>query len=168
MAPLPASTALPAWTASVARCGVSESGTLHSYRASLIDMTVPLSDTTRALVDEKNYATISTVGADGGPQSSVVWVFRGGDDLLFSTLRDRQKERNLRADPRASVSVWSLADPLVYAEIRDTVTIAEDTDRAVVDAVARKYTGTDFPGEPADRVRVVLRLTPTKVTGNAA
>ncbi|MFD0199832.1 MULTISPECIES: PPOX class F420-dependent oxidoreductase [Saccharothrix] len=131
-------------------------------------MAVTLSESTRALVDGRNYSVLATLNPDGSPQTSVVWVTRDGDDLLFSTLRDRAKERNLRRDPRASVSVWSTADPEVYAEVRGTVTIVEDTDRALVKALSHKYTGEDFPADAPGKVRVVLRLTPTKVTGNAA
>ncbi|MBP2340410.1 PPOX class probable F420-dependent enzyme [Saccharothrix coeruleofusca] len=129
-------------------------------------MAITLGAELRALVDGRNHASLATVNPDGGPQNSLIWITRDGDDLLFSTLRGRRKERNLRRDPRASVTVWDAADPERYAEIRGTVTITEDKGRALVDALAHKYTGADFPAEPEDRVRVVLRLTPTKITGN--
>jgi PPOX class probable F420-dependent enzyme len=64
---------------------------------------ITLSAATRALVDERNCAVLAMINPDGSPQTSVVWVTRDGDDLLFSTLRDRVKERNLRRDARASV-----------------------------------------------------------------
>lgn len=129
-------------------------------------MAITLGAELRALVDGRNYASLATINPDGGPQNSLVWITRDGDDLLFSTLRDRRKERNLRRDPRASVTVWDAADPERYAEIRGTVTITVDEGRALVDALARKYTGAEFPAEPEDHVRVVLRLTPTRVAGN--
>lgn len=122
----------------------------------------------RALLDARNYAVLCTTNPDGSPQSSVVWVARDGDDLLFSTLKDRRKELNLRRDPRASVSVFSLADPEEYAEIRGTVTITEDEGLVVGHLLARKYTGQDHEPAPEGRVRVVLRLTPAKVTGHVA
>ncbi|MEU4801072.1 PPOX class F420-dependent oxidoreductase [Actinosynnema sp. NPDC023587] len=130
-------------------------------------MAIILSAATRDLVDGRNYATISTLNKDGSPQSSVMWITRDGDDILFSTVRGRLKERNLGRDPRASVSVWDKQDPENYVEIRGTVTIVEDEGRALVDALARKYLDGPYPGEEPDVVRVVLRLTPTKVTGNA-
>ncbi|NUT45716.1 MAG: PPOX class F420-dependent oxidoreductase [Saccharothrix sp.] len=130
-------------------------------------MAVTLSPVTRALVDGKNFATLATLNADGSPQTSVVWVTRDGDDLLFSTLSSRAKARNLVRDPRASVSIWSRANEEWYAEVRGTVTVAEDTGRAVTTALAHKYYGRDFPADAPGHVRVVLRLTPTKVTGSA-
>ncbi|WP_367133077.1 PPOX class F420-dependent oxidoreductase [Saccharothrix sp. HUAS TT1] len=130
-------------------------------------MAITLSAATRALVDGKNFAAMATVNPDGSPQTSVLWVTRDGDDLLFSTLRDRAKARNLVRDPRASVSVWSSEDPERYAEIRGTVTVEVDEGFVVMNALARKYYGRDFPAPGPDQVRVVLRLTPTKVTGSA-
>ncbi|MFC6093824.1 PPOX class F420-dependent oxidoreductase [Saccharothrix lopnurensis] len=130
-------------------------------------MAVTLSPVTRALVDEPNFAVMATTNPDGSPQSSVVWVTRDGDDLLFTTLRDRAKAVNLTRDPRASVSIWSGADPQVYAEVRGTVTITEDVGRRLAGDLSHKYDGREFPQDRPGKVRVVLRLTPTKVTGNA-
>ena len=131
-------------------------------------MAVTLSESTRALIDGRNHCVLATLNADGSPQTSVLWVTRDGDDLLFSTLRDRLKARNLVRDPRASVSVWSSDDPELYAEIRGTVTIVEDEGLAVMNALGQKYYGRTFPAPGPGQVRVVLRLTPTKVTGNAS
>ncbi|MEV0680854.1 PPOX class F420-dependent oxidoreductase [Actinosynnema sp. NPDC050436] len=131
-------------------------------------MAITLSAATRDLVDGRNYATISTLNKDGSPQSSVMWITRDGDEVLFSTVRGRLKERNLARDPRASVSVWDKDNPETYVEIRGTVTIADDEGRTLVNTLAEKYLGTPYPGEEPDVQRVVLRLTPTRVTGNAA
>jgi PPOX class probable F420-dependent enzyme len=127
-----------------------------------------LNDAVRALLDARNYAVLCTTNPDGSPQSSVLWVARDGDDLLFSTLRDRRKELNLRRDPRASVSIFDLADPEAYAEIRGTVAITVDEGLVVGHQLAQKYTGRDHEPAPEGHVRVVLRLTPTKVTGHVA
>jgi hypothetical protein len=70
-----------------------------------------LDDWVRALLDGKNYATVATIGRDGSPQNSVVWIKAEGDTVLFSSLDHRQKVRNLRRDPRISVSVYDLANP---------------------------------------------------------
>lgn len=49
-------------------------------------MAIPLSEATRRLIDGKNYAVVATINPDGSPQSSVIWVGRDGDDVLFSTV----------------------------------------------------------------------------------
>ncbi|MBW4718875.1 PPOX class F420-dependent oxidoreductase [Saccharothrix obliqua] len=131
-------------------------------------MAINLNEVTRALVDGRNYATISTLNKDGSPHSCVMWIARDGDDLLFSTVRGRVKERNLARDPRASVTLWDKENPETYVEFRGTVAITDDEGRALVESLALKYLGEPYPPEDPSVERVVLRLTPTKITGNAA
>ena len=73
-------------------------------------MSISLSDATVALVDGKNYAILATINPDGSPQTSVLWVGRDGNDLLFSTVAGRVKHRNMERDPRVSVTVLDSAD----------------------------------------------------------
>ncbi|MER7765898.1 PPOX class F420-dependent oxidoreductase [Kitasatospora sp. NPDC096140] len=116
-------------------------------------------------------AVLATLNPDGGPQTSVVWIGRDGDDLLVSTAAGRRKERNLRRDPRASLTVYDPADPLRYVEIRGLATVTEDTGRAVAVALAEQYegpgAGREYLDLPAEVLRVVVRITPTKVLGTA-
>ncbi|WP_371677700.1 PPOX class F420-dependent oxidoreductase [Streptomyces sp. NBC_01276] len=135
-------------------------------------MTIALNDTVRQLLDSPHPAVLSTIDPDGSPQSSVVWVTRDGDDVLISTERGRRKERNAVRDGRVGLTVFDLANPYLYAEIRGTVTVTEDTGRAVAVRIAEEYLGPGAGKEYGDTgdgaVRVVLRLTPSKVLGNAA
>lgn len=127
-------------------------------------MAVTLDETTRRLLDGGNVAVLGTLRPDGSPQTSVVWVLRDGDALLFSTLARRQKARNLAADPRVSISVYDAANPYVSVEIRGTAELAPDPERALPRALSHKYLGTDPPkDEPGDE-RLVIRVTPVRVT----
>jgi PPOX class probable F420-dependent enzyme len=131
-------------------------------------MSISLSDATVALLDGKNYAVLATVNPDGSPQTSVLWVGRDGNDLLFSTVAGRVKHRNMERDPRVSVTVLDSADPENYVELRGRVSMTPDVDRALDTRLSWKYDGRD-PGE--DRpgaVRVVVRMVVEKVTGYAA
>ena len=131
-------------------------------------MSISLSDATVALVDGKNYAILATINPDGSPQTSVLWVGRDGNDLLFSTVAGRVKHRNMERDPRVSVTVLDSADPENYVELRGRVSMTPDVGRALDTRLAWKYDGRD-PGE--DRpgaVRVVVRMVVEKVTGYAA
>src|SRR5579862_4888644 len=67
-------------------------------------MGIQLSDAAQALLAGKNYAVLATVNPDGSPHTSVMWVGRDGDDLLFSTVEGRVKHRNMLRDPRVSVT----------------------------------------------------------------
>lgn len=135
-------------------------------------MTLLLNDTVRKLLDAPHPAVLSTLNPDGSPQSSVVWVTRDGDEILVSTERGRRKERNIVRDARIGLTVFDLANPFLYAEIRGTATITEDAGRAVAVRIAEEYegpgAGQTYTDAPAENVRVVLRLTPAKVLGNAA
>jgi PPOX class probable F420-dependent enzyme len=122
-----------------------------------------LNDNVRTLVDGRNFAVVATTNADGSPQSSVVWITRDGDDLLFATVRGRRKERNLRRDPRVSVTVLDDANGYEYAEIRGTATMTDEGGRELINELSHKYKGIDFHTEPADVVRVVVRISPTHV-----
>ena len=129
-------------------------------------MSIPLSDATLALLDGRNYAVLATVNPDGSPQTSVMWVGRDGNDLLFSTVEGRVKHRNMRRDPRVSVTVIDSADPENYVELRGRVSMTPDVGRQLDTRLSWKYDGRD-PGE--DRpgaVRVVARLVVEKTTGH--
>ncbi|MFD5471057.1 PPOX class F420-dependent oxidoreductase [Streptomyces sp. NPDC127105] len=134
-------------------------------------MTAMLNDSARALLDAPVPAVLATVNPDGSPQTSVVWVGRDGDDLLVSTAAGRHKERNLRRDPRASLTVYDPADPLRYVEIRGLAAITEDTGRCLAVTLAEQYEGPGAGQEylelPAEVLRVVVRISPTKVVGTA-
>ncbi len=131
-------------------------------------MSISLSDATVALVDGKNYAILATINPDGSPQTSVLWVGRDGNDLLFSTVAGRVKHRNMERDSRVSVTVLDSADPENYVELRGRVSMTPDVGRALDTRLSWKYDGRD-PGE--DRpgaIRVVVRMVVEKVTGYAA
>src|SRR5580693_8960338 len=131
-------------------------------------MNISLSDAAQALLAGKNYAVLATVNPDGSPHTSVMWVGRDGDDLLFSTIEGRVKHRNMVRDPRVSVTVIDSADPENYVELRGTVSMTPDVGRRIDTQLSRKYDGRD-PGE--DRpgaVRVVVRMDVNRATGYAA
>jgi PPOX class probable F420-dependent enzyme len=130
-------------------------------------MSIPLSDAALALLDGRNYAVLATINPDGSPQTSVMWVGRDGNDLLFSTVEGRVKHRNMRRDPRVSVTVIDSADPEYYVELRGRVSMTLDVGRRLDTQLSWKYDGHD-PGE--DRpgaVRVLVRMVVEKATGHA-
>ena len=106
---------------------------------------VSFDDSVRALLDGKNFASVATLGPDGSPQNSVVWIKREGDTVLFSSTDGRQKVRNLRRDPRISLSVFDLADPYTSVEIRGTAEILPDEGKRLPYELSHKYLGIDRP-----------------------
>jgi PPOX class probable F420-dependent enzyme len=122
----------------------------------------------RDLLDGRNFATVATLNQDGGPQTSVVWIARDGDTVLFSTAAGRQKARNLAQDPRVSVTVYDVANPYRSVDIRGTAELTEDPQKSLPRMLSHKYLGEDPPAEPADMLRLIVRVTPRKITGFAA
>jgi PPOX class probable F420-dependent enzyme len=131
-------------------------------------MGIRLSEATLRLVDGKNYAVLATVNPDGSPQTSVVWVGRDGDDLLFSTVQGRVKHRNMLRDPRVSLTVIDWPDPENYVELRGWVSITPDVGRRVDTQLSWKYDGKDPDPDRPGAVRVVVRMVVEKATGRAA
>ena len=128
-------------------------------------MTEHVPEAVLAILDAPEFATLATIQPDGQPQLSVVWCARDGEDLLISTVQGRRKYLNLVADPRATVLVYPKANPYTYVEVRGTVTLTTAGGRELIDRLNAEYTGGDrYTGDDgSDNVRVVVRLTPTKV-----
>ncbi|XVV34539.1 PPOX class F420-dependent oxidoreductase [Streptomyces sp. CA-100214] len=122
----------------------------------------------RALLDGKNFASVATLGPDGAPQNSVVWIKREGDTVLFSSVDGRQKVRNLRRDPRISLSVYDLANPYTSVEIRGTAEIVPDEGKRLPRDLSHKYLGIDPPAEKDEETRVIIRVVPRKVVSFSA
>jgi PPOX class probable F420-dependent enzyme len=127
---------------------------------------ITLSAGVRALIDGPNFATVATLDPDGGPQTSVVWIGLDDDALVFSATEDRRKVRNLRRDPRVSVSIIDAANPYRHAQLRGTVTITADPDKSLPKTLSHKYLGEDPPPEGQEVERVIVRLHVEKAAGN--
>lgn len=125
-------------------------------------------DTHTDILEKKSFAHLSSLGPDGAPQSHPVWFDAADGQLLVSTGTDRQKYRNIRRDPRVSVSILDPDDPYRYLEVRGRVVeIEPDPDKAFLDRLARKYLDQDtYPYEERRGVeRVVLHIRPDHVVG---
>ncbi|MFI9360527.1 PPOX class F420-dependent oxidoreductase [Kitasatospora sp. NPDC053057] len=130
-------------------------------------MSAQLSDKAKELLDGKSFAVVSTIQPDGSPQSSVVWVKRDGEDILFSTVEGRRKHLNLVKDPRVSILINPAESPYEYLEARGSVTLTTEGGRELINELAAKYRGVDeYTWDGPEDVRVVVRLSPRKVVGS--
>ena len=124
-----------------------------------------LDDRVKGLLDGRPFAVLATLNPDGTPQTSVIWVARDGDVLIFTTHDQRRKARNLIRDPRASVTVFAADDPYRTADIRGLVELVDDPGRRLSVELTRRYLGQDPPPDPPGSHRLIGRLTPEHVTG---
>lgn len=119
---------------------------------------IPLNGFARGLLDDRTYATVATINADGSSQTSVVWVKRQGDLILFSTSTGRLEARKIARDPRVSVTLFALDAPCHTVEIRGTAEPLPGPDRALPRELPMKYRGGDPPPEPAGVERVTVSI----------
>ena len=106
-----------------------------------------MDDRVRALFDAPNFAHLATRMPDGAPHSVPVWAGVVGDRLAFFTQPSSQKARNLENDSRVALSTVDRENPYRSAHVRGVVaeTLWGDEAMAIIDELARKYTGTPFP-----------------------
>jgi len=116
----------------------------------------------RDLLDGQ-FATLGTVGPDGRPQLSEVWFLADGDTVGISLNDSRQKTRNLRANPAASLFLLDLAAPYRYLELRGDAEVSPDDDYAFASRVGAKYhADLSRHDKPGDK-RVVVTIRPVRV-----
>jgi PPOX class probable F420-dependent enzyme len=130
-------------------------------------VTATLPENARRLLDAGTVVTLATADTEGSPQASPVWAARDGDDVLISTLVGRKKERNLRQNPRASVVLVDPDDTDRYVEIRGTVSFESEGASELIQTLSQKYTGGPFTHDRPGDQRVVVRVTPQRVTGRS-
>lgn len=121
----------------------------------------------RDLFSKRAFAHLATLMPDGQPQVSPVWIDFDGRHVVFNTARDRQKDRNLRRDPRVSLSILDPENPYRYLEIRGRVAeVTEEGADAHIDRLAKKYLNLDtYPYRQPGEVRVIFKINPEHVAG---
>ena len=118
-------------------------------------MTATLTAKARALLDRPVIANVATVGADGRPQITPVWVDVEDGVVVFNTARGRVKDRNLSANPNVAVSVVDPDDAFNVVVVRGTARAVEEGADAHIDRLAKKYMGLDeYPMRQPGEVRV--------------
>jgi PPOX class probable F420-dependent enzyme len=106
------------------------------------------------LIEGKNFAHFTTLMKDGWPHTTPVWVdHEDGRYILVNTAVGRVKERNVRRDPRVSLSIHDQADPYRRISIKGRVvsTVGGETAWEHIDKLSLKYTGAGFPRNPAQK-----------------
>jgi len=108
-------------------------------------------------------AVLTTVGRDGLPQSTAVWFLVDEDGVLkTSVLTSRQKYRNLQDNPKATLFVIDPANPFRTIEVRATVELTPDPDKALLPKFAARYsTPVEVLDQPGDRA--IVSFTPQRV-----
>ena len=90
---------------------------------------------------------LTTVRADGAPQSRPVWTIVHEDHVVFFTQPGSPKARDVARDPRVALSVADRSNSYRSAWLRGRVTRVLEGDEAlaVIDRISDAYIGTPFP-----------------------
>ncbi len=107
-----------------------------------------------------NFAVVATLGVDGLPQTTIVWVDEEDGRPVFNTTNKRAKGQNLKRDPRLSILVWDKENPYRYVEVEGVAELEDDVGTRNMHAMSRKYTGKDWH-TPVDRL--IVRVTPRRI-----
>jgi PPOX class probable F420-dependent enzyme len=125
-------------------------------------MDITLNESAREVLDGPHFAVLATSNADGRPQSSVIFVKRDGDTVVFSTITGRLKTRNMARDPRVSLLVVDKENGR-YVEIRGSVEITDDPEKRLLYEMYDRFMGAMPPPPEPDAERLIVRVRPDKL-----
>ena len=116
----------------------------------------------RDFLNERRFAVLATINADGTAQQTVMWFELRGNTIMMNTSNDRVKNSNLQRDPRISICI---EDDYRFLTIRGTATLNDDheTSQSDIYALARRYNPDfkegDYPAfKTQQRVSILLPI----------
>jgi PPOX class probable F420-dependent enzyme len=114
----------------------------------------------RELLDNPNYAVISTHNKDGSIHNTIVWVAVEDGVLTANSAIGRLWPTNLERDPHVTVLVYEAGNPYNYLEVRGTATATREGADEHINSLSKKYIGQDEypfrqPGE--QRIKFVIK-----------
>ncbi len=118
------------------------------------------------LFKKRAFGNLATLMPDGRPQVTPVWCDLEGGNVRVNSAQGRQKDRNMRRDPRVAISIMDPENPYRYLEIRGRVVeITEQGANEHIDRLAQKYLGLDqYPHRQPGEVRVMYKIKPEHTT----
>jgi PPOX class probable F420-dependent enzyme len=123
------------------------------------------------LIESGALAHLVTINRDGSPQVTCVWVGLDGEEVVSAHLREQQKLRNVRRDPRVAISLeGSKANAMglwEYLVIHGRARIETGGAPELLQRLAHVYLGPDvkFPPMPDPPPGHVMRITVDRVGG---
>jgi PPOX class probable F420-dependent enzyme len=118
----------------------------------------------RALLEGRNFATVSTLRPDGSVHSVFVWVHVEGERVVLNSSQGRAWPNNVARDPRVTVLVADQEDPYTYVQIRGRVTETDlESAQDHINELSHKYTGGDYSGGFPGEQRIKFYVEPEQV-----
>ena len=125
----------------------------------------------RKLLEAPALVHMSTIGRDGNPHVTCAWAGLEGDEIVIGTLFDQPKLKNLRRDPRVTLSVQGEATNAIgmheYLVVYGTARVTEGGAPELLQELAKTYVGPDvkFPPMPDPPPGFVTRITVDRLGG---
>ena len=140
-------------------------------------MTAIIPDSHLDLLLEPIDGVLTTLMPDGQPQMSIVWADYDGQCALINTTLERQKGKNMLANPKVTVLMIDPKNAARYLEVRGEVAeITQEGAIAHADKQAQAYSkgaqqrfyGDIYPEEQQEKeTRVIVKIRPKKITTDA-
>jgi PPOX class probable F420-dependent enzyme len=130
-----------------------------------------LNEAVRYILDGPHLSVLATTDPDGQAQTSVIFVKREGDAILFSTIKGRRKTINMSRHPRVNLLIHGLpvdrpnyaGDGPNYATIYGTVELTDDPGGAFHQEMYNVHMGGATPPPEPGAQRVIVRIRPQHV-----
>jgi PPOX class probable F420-dependent enzyme len=133
-------------------------------------MAIP--ESARKVIDSGRLVHFVTINPNGSPQVSVVWACSDGDEIVMAHLNEHQKVKNIRREPRVSLSIETDSVNALglteYLVVHGTARVEEGGAAELLQKLAYVYIGPDagrFPPMDNPPAGYVTRITPSRFGG---
>jgi PPOX class probable F420-dependent enzyme len=118
----------------------------------------------KELLEQPNYAVISTLNHDGSIHNTIVWISAEGDNVAVNSAVGRLWPTNLGRDPRVTVVVYESGNPYNFVEVRGTASGTTEGADEHINQLAKKYIGQDeYPYRQPGEQRIKFVIEPQHV-----
>lgn len=118
----------------------------------------------RRLFEDPNLVNVATVGKDGNPRTTAIWVDLDGDEVILNGAASRKWLANLRRNPHVALCVFDMKNPYQQVNvIGEVVEITQAGAEDHIDKLAMKYTGAMYKNHMPNDLRTIARVKVTKV-----
>jgi PPOX class probable F420-dependent enzyme len=130
-----------------------------------------IGDGVRQVLDSDALAHVATVDPDGKPHVTLAWVGLEDGEIVFGTLGDQRKLRNVRRDPRVTISIETDRTNAMglreYLVVYGSARVTEGGAPELLQRLAHTYLGPDvtFPPMPDPPPGFVTRVAIERVAG---
>jgi PPOX class probable F420-dependent enzyme len=134
---------------------------------------VNIPESARKAIESPRLFHLVTVNKDGSPQVSLVWGGLEGDEIVIASFADYQKLKNIRRNPKVSLSIETenvnAAGLQEYLVVHGRARVTEGGAAELLQRLAYQYIGPDVGKFPPDDTPMppgyITRITPERFSG---